>query len=866
MPIDSNLCDCPLQGSTNVRYLGNLKSKIIFVGESPGVHEVKRRKPFVGRSGELLINSLSKAGLSINDLFIINSARCLIDKKILPNTVIKKILDACSPFVRKAISTVKPKLIVCSGDIALQQITKKKGITKHRGNWMYSKEFNCYVFPMYHPAYILRRDDFRSVFVDDLRTIKKFVDNGYAPPKLDLNKFKYCTDVSIKPILDQKNIVVSIDTEGQGLKWTNKNYPMISYSVSPAKGVSYNNFFYEECSLKDKDKKFEYTALRKVGKSKEEIKIGIKQCSHFRDKLIELKKLLEAKHIKKIMQNGNFDTHVFKNLFKRFKVDIKINNYMLDTQAGAQLINENLYKQATLENLQKAFSDMEIQYSQAFTRKFPNKGDMLSVPKKILAFYANCDTDTTRRVGMTEHKELKEDKQLLKYLIKFVMPTLKYTLFTLEENGAAIDMQQLPKTEVILQKEVASFKKKATALITDKIKNNHFNEKKKENNLALTRRDLIIDVLFSKSGFGLKSISKTKTGKSIDKSTRKELLRLDTTSDTAKEFIKNYDSWKEYDGFLSRNLQGFKNNIHADGRLHPSISMTMAVTGRVSTSNPNLMATPKRSKLSKHIRQLLTAKKGYLLMEADANQSELRWMASVACERNMIKIFKAGKDIHLNTGLSLVNKIESNMSKTEIKDARQKAKIANFGLIFGMSPKGFVQYAKDEYDVMLTLEEAEKWIGIFFNKLYPDIKNYHYNAISFCRSHGYIRSPLGRKRRLPEINSTNMFFKGQAERMAINLPIQSPSSDTMLMASNEIIRKKRFDPKIARPILFVHDALVYEVKEVKDGSNIVDCAKIVKQETENPPLEEYFGYKMKVPLVTDISVGKNLMVMKEMEI
>ncbi len=862
MAIDSKKCNCPLQGSINVPYSGSIKSKIIFVGESPGLNEVKSGKPFIGRAGELLNNSLNIANILRSDLFITNSARCLIEKKVLPNTTIKKIIDACRPFLITAIKAIKPKLIICSGDIALRQIIKKSGITKHRGNWMFSEEFNCHVFPMYHPAYILRREEFKSVFINDLKTVKKFIDNDYSPPKLKLESFDYQTDVSIMGILHAKEAIVAIDTEGQGLKWTDKNYPMISYSVSPAKNVSYNIFFYEECDLKDKKKEFEYYALRKVGKKKEEVKIGIARCPDFKSKLMELKQLLEAKHIKKFMQNGNFDMHVFKNLFNRYKIKTSINNYVLDTQAGAQLINENLYKQASLENLQKSFTDFEVQYSQAFTKKY-SKDDMLAVPKKVLAFYANADASVTRQAGMSIRDIIKKDKKLLRYLVKFVMPTLKNTLFTLEENGAVIDMKQLPKTQKKLAKEVDKFNKQASDLIPEKVINKHFNEKKKENNMSLSRGDLIRDVFFSKNGFGMKSISKTKTGKSIDKSTRKELLRLDSTPEKAKEFINNYDQWKVYDGFLNRNIGGFTKNLHADGRLHPSCSLTMAVTGRASISSPNLMATPKRSKLSYYVRELIIAPKGWLLLSVDADQAELRWLAHVANETNMINIFKKGLDIHINTGESLVNKKAQDMSKEELKDVRQKAKIANFGLAFLMTPKGFVQYAKDEYETILTLEEAEKWIYIFFNKLYPQLKTYHERAISFCKKHGYIESPLGRKRRLPEINSENRFYRGQAERMAVNHPIQSPSSDTMLMSCNEMIIKKLLNPEEIKPILFVHDELTFEVR---DNSKAIDYAKIIKHETENPPLERDFSIRLRVPLLSSVSIGKNLAKMEELNL
>jgi DNA polymerase I-like protein with 3'-5' exonuclease and polymerase domains len=203
------------------------------------------------------------------------------------------------------------------------------------------------------------------------------------------------------------------------------------------------------------------------------------------------------------------------------------------------------------------------------------------------------------------------------------------------------------------------------------------------------------------------------------------------------------------------------------------------------------------------------------------------------------------------------------MTAKELAMARTKAKAVNFGLIYGMGLKGFIIYCKDEYNIQLTDKEGQDYIDTFF-RTYPMLPVYHSNAINFCRASGYIESPFNRRRRLPEINSNIKGIAARAEKQAINFPVQAASSDSMLLAASELMRKGLLDPKLIKLILFVHDELVFEIKSKRDGSNVQDCATMIRQETENPPLERAFEYKMSVSLKTDITVGQNLAVMEKL--
>ena len=864
--MNTSQCDCPLAGSKDVGYEGNKQQKILLVGESPGFTELQVGRPFVGRSGELLRRVSSQAGLNMDDIFISNSARCLINKDDLTNKIISDILKSCRPNLERAIRAVKPKLIICCGAFALQQITKKKGITKNRGTWLKSEEFNCHVLPTFHPSYCLRSPDQEKFLLQDLVKVQSFIDNDYTPVTMKKGELKYKTVENLSEILKLDKAMTSVDTEGEGLDWTHPNYPMISFQISIARTVAYNVFMYEECSVDDKRLAFKYWAPRREGRKKVQVEVGIKECSNFKRKLRDLKKFLESPKYIKTMQNGNFDLHVFTNLFRRHGMAIDVKKYTMDIQAGAQLINENLYRQASLETLQQSFTDFTPQYSQLFTKKY-KKDDMLSVPKHPLSIYGMSDVVVTRRAARTIVRDLSKEPRLINYFKNMTMPTLTHTLFSMEENGCLIDAKNLPKAKAEIEKKSKEAAYKALKLVPEPVRKKHYDSSKKEDNLALSRNDLIKDILFSKKGFGLKPVKKTVTGPSCDKKVRSELLRQEIP-EKSREFIILFNEWKELSTFLSKSLVGFQKSIKTTGRIHSSLSLTVAVTGRISSSAPNLTNVPIKSKLAPIVRRLIIAPNGSLLLSADSGQAELRWIADVADEKNMKQVFINGEDIHTATAEALTGKTKEQMTVEELHTVRKNAKIVNFGLIYRMSLWGFIRYCKDEYYLILNEDEATSYINAFFSR-YPGIIIYHQNIINFCRKHGYVVSPLGRKRRLPEINSRNKGIAQAAERQAINHPIQSPSSDGVLLSANEIkkkVKKGELNPEHFKDIIFIHDELIYEIKEEKDGSNVVDCAKIIKYEVENPPLKELFGYEMSVPLSCDPSVGKNLADMQEMNL
>jgi DNA polymerase-1 len=265
------------------------------------------------------------------------------------------------------------------------------------------------------------------------------------------------------------------------------------------------------------------------------------------------------------------------------------------------------------------------------------------------------------------------------------------------------------------------------------------------------------------------------------------------------------------------------------------------------------MANPKRSKSAPIVRRLIVPQKGYVFVLIDQSQSELRILAHFANDRNMIGVFRAGEDIHQATAMEIVKMSGQkwgDLSQAEKKDRRQKAKPVNFGVVYLISSQGLVAYAKSDYGIDMDTKQADMWMSALFRK-YPGIKKYQKDVITFGRRHGYVESLLGRRRHLPELNASEKWVRHAAERQAVNTPIQGTSSDMVIDAGNQFV-EAGYPWEEARPVLFIHDELIFEVMEDKVDKYV----PIIQKYMENPRFEK-FGVKLRVPLLAEPKIGVN---------
>ena len=285
-----------------------------------------------------------------------------------------------------------------------------------------------------------------------------------------------------------------------------------------------------------------------------------------------------------------------------------------------------------------------------------------------------------------------------------------------------------------------------------------------------------------------------------------------------------------YINSLPKQLDKYTNRIHTE------YVQTVASTGRLSSINPNLQNIPIRTNRGREVRKAFIARnKDYFLMAADYSQIELRIIASLSNEENMINAFKKNEDIHASTASAVFNVPINQVSKEQ----RSNAKVVNFGIIYGVSAFGLSNQTK------LNRTESKELIEKYYEK-YPKLKQYINNQISFARENGYVETLLGRRRYLRDINSRNSFVRSAAERNAINAPVQGSAADIIKIAMINIEKKLRNDGYNSKMLLQVQDELVFDVFKPE----LNDIIKLVKNQMEN-------AYEIKVPLTVDINYGLN---------
>lgn len=280
-----------------------------------------------------------------------------------------------------------------------------------------------------------------------------------------------------------------------------------------------------------------------------------------------------------------------------------------------------------------------------------------------------------------------------------------------------------------------------------------------------------------------------------------------------------------------------------DGKLHPSFNIT-ADTGRTTCKNPNIQNVPQESKL----RNVITCPKGRKFIEVDMSQAELRVASIFSEDENMIHAYQSGSDLHQKT-MELIKGGKKPKNDQEAKRWRTEAKSANFGLLYGMSAKTYQEYAKG-YGMNITLEEAEDIRDDFFNS-YPKLLDMHKKFVEYAKKHGYTYSPIGRKRFLPNLKSKNWKDVSEAERQAINTPVQGFASDLVISALADILEDDSLDKSKYKIIGSVHDAILVEA----DEDVAEEYAKKVKEHMENPSVLEICDIEITVPLVADIEIG-----------
>ncbi len=398
---------------------------------------------------------------------------------------------------------------------------------------------------------------------------------------------------------------------------------------------------------------------------------------------------------------------------------------------------------------------------------------------------------------------------------KLEMPLLK-VLALMESNGIKINSKFLKTLSLDYTAELKLIEKNIF-----KLSNEIFN-------LASPKQ--LGEVLFKK----LKIIDKPKKTKTGQYSTSEEVL-----SSLAKDhkIVEEVLKWRSMQKLLNTYVNSLPMQINENSlRIHTIFNQAVASTGRLSSNNPNLQNIPIRSEKGREIRKAFVCENNnYIMLAADYSQIELRIIASLSNDPNMISAFKNNEDIHSSTASKVFNIDIKNVSREQ----RSNAKTVNFGIIYGVSAFGLSNQTN------LSRSESKDLIESYF-LAYPELKNYISNQINFARENGFVETIMGRKRYLKDINSRNPIVRGGAERNAVNAPIQGSAADIIKIAMVNIYDKMKLKEYKSKMLVQVHDELIFEIFKPE----IDEMNKLIRQEMET-------AFELNVPLAVDIGLGDN---------
>ena len=518
------------------------------------------------------------------------------------------------------------------------------------------------------------------------------------------------------------------------------------------------------------------------------------------------KPLYEDPNILKVGQNLKYDLEVLRNY------NVQLQGPMWDTMIAHYLIQPEL--RHNMDYMAEIYLNYKtIHIDELIGPKGKNQRSMRDLSPTLVYEYAAEDADVTLRLKNKLEPELKKfGCEKLFYDIEMpLMPVLA----EMEMNGVCLDVDSLKETSTILTNRMNEIEKRIYELAGQSF------------NIASPKQ--VGEILFDKLKI-VEKAKKTKTGQYV---TSEEVLQQLRNKHEIVSDILEHRGLKKLIGTYIDALPKLINP--RTGHIHTSFNQTVTATGRLSSSDPNLQNIPIRGEDGKEIRKAFVPEPGCLFFSADYSQIELRVMAHLSNDPQMIAVFRDGKDLHAATAANIYKKPIEEVTR----DERTKSKRANFGIIYGITVFGLAERLD------ISRDEAKQLIDGYF-ATFPDVHDYMEQAKQTARQQGYVTTLFGRRRYLPDINSQNATVRGFAERNAINAPIQGTAADIIKVAMIRIYQRFKAEGIRSKMILQVHDELNFSVYPEE------------KERVEAIVLEEMQrAFPLNVPLVADSGFGEN---------
>ncbi len=524
------------------------------------------------------------------------------------------------------------------------------------------------------------------------------------------------------------------------------------------------------------------------------------------DLLKIIRPLLENESVLKTGQNIKFDIQVLQNY------GIEVKGPLFDTMIAHYLLQPDMrHNMNILSETYLSYSPVHIE--SLIGEKGQGQKNMRMVPADKLLEYAVEDADVTWQLKEVFMPVIAE-KGLSELSSDIEMPLIR-VLADMERAGVKLNHEDLKNTAADLRNDILKLESEIYTLAGV------------EFNISSPKQ--LGDILFLK----LKLDDNARMTKTKQFTTNEEILQRLVDKHPIVEKVLEYRGLKK---LLSTYVEALPALVSkTTGRIHTSFNQAVAATGRLSSNNPNLQNIPVRDERGREIRKAFVPEEGHIFLSADYSQIELRLMAHLSRDNSMIADFLSGNDIHAATASKIFN--------VDIKDVtremRSRAKTANFGIIYGISSYGLSER------LTIARKEAKELIDGYFAS-YPGVKVYMDESIGKAREKGFVETMFGRKRYLPDIHSRNQVVRGNAERNAINAPIQGTAADIIKIAMVNIHKRLKEERFLSKMILQVHDELIFETAL----DELESLKELVIQEMSN-------AVKLSVPLKVDWGTGKN---------
>lgn len=767
---------------------GSAKSRIMLIGEAPGEAEERTGKVFSGRAGQELDKMLERAGLHRSQLYVTNAVKCRPPENRTPERWEAKV--CADEYVTREIEEIDPTHVLLLGNAALTAVAKKSGITKHRGVRLEvsGQPSSRTIMAAFHPAYALRNPGVYPILQEDIRRFARAIKGEFQVVPV---KVKYVATVkglrAVIRLLQEApaGTVVSYDVENRFGPW----HP--DWSIQ-CLGISLDGKTAYVIPLHHPKSPFRKSWKRLL--------------LHLREALTRGDLILTA-------QNGKHDNVQLAGagIFLRHNFDVML---------AAHLLDENRPK--NLGFLSQTYLGADVYKGMVETK--PDK--ILSVPIKRLCEYNGYDVGYTWQLRERIKPELLRHPRSLRLFTKLMMPA-SHVIQEVEMNGAYMDRELLYERIAILQSEITRRKDEMQEHVSKKLlrsfPDSTFNYRSP---IQVAR---LLYTAQSRGGMGLEPQLFTKKG---NPSTNEEALQEYITH----PFVTLLFALRTLETkWMSTYFLPWSEKLDAKSRLHTTYKLYGTVTGRLSG---DLQQVPRDT----FVRGVFAAPPGWLRLSGDLSQAELRIAAHVADERRMKRAFALGEDIHTVTAQAILG------SRIIGKEERKRAKAVNFGFLYGMYPKKFQKYAKVNYGLDVSRSEAEIFRERYFSQ-FSDLSKWHERQKKLVRTKQYVTSPLGRVRHLPDILSGDNGVRMEAERQAINSPVQATASDLTLFAMVQL--HPFMNPRDIAMVMTTHDSIDFEVREER-----VDYYEpLIKDVMENLPLKTSFGCELTVPIRADTEVS-----------